>query len=39
MTWERYSRIEKKWLPPARIVHPYPSVRFAAKTQGRSPVR
>ena len=39
MTWDRYSRIEKKWLPPARIVHPYPSVRFAAKTQGRSPVR
>jgi hypothetical protein len=38
MTWERYSRIEKKWLPPARIVHPYPSVRFAARTQGRSPV-
>ena len=39
MTWERYSRIERKWLPPARIVHPYPSVRFAARTQGRSPVR
>src|SRR6266700_4571859 len=39
MTWDRYSRIEKKWLPPARIVHPYPSVRFAARTQGRSPVR
>jgi group II intron reverse transcriptase/maturase len=39
MTWERYSRIEKKWLPPARIVRPYPSVSFAARTQGRSPVR
>ena len=39
MTWERYSRIEKKWLPPARIVQPYPSMRFAARTQGRSPVR
>ena len=39
MTWERYSRIEEKWLPPARIVHPYPSVRLAARTQGRSPVR
>ncbi len=39
MTWERYSRIDKKWLPPARIVHPYPSARFAARTQGRSPVR
>ena len=28
-----------RWLPPARIVHPYPSVRFAARTRGRSPVR
>jgi RNA-directed DNA polymerase len=39
MTWDRYSRIERVWLPPARIVHPHPSVRFAARTQGRSPVR
>ena len=39
MTWARYSRIAARWLPPARIVHPYPSVRFAARTQGRSPVR
>ncbi len=39
MTWERFGRIGDRWLPPARIVHPYPSVRFAARTQGRSPVR
>ena len=39
MTWERFSRIAGRWLPPARIVHPYPSVRFAARTQGRSPLR
>ena len=39
MTWARYSRIAVRWLPPARIVHPHPSVRFAARTQGRSPVR
>jgi RNA-directed DNA polymerase len=39
MTWKRYGRIAERWLPPARIVHPYPSVRFAAMTQGRSPVR
>jgi RNA-directed DNA polymerase len=39
MTWERYSRIEKKWLPPARIVRPHPSVALAARTRGRSPVR
>src|SRR6266571_5332713 len=39
MTWGRFSRIADRWLPPARIVHPYPSVRFAARTQGRSPLR
>ena len=39
LTWERFGRIANRWLPPARIVHPYPSVRFAARTQGRSPVR
>jgi group II intron reverse transcriptase/maturase len=39
MTWERYGRIADRWLPPARIVHPHPPVRFAAMTQGRSPVR
>jgi RNA-directed DNA polymerase len=39
LTWERYGRIANRWLPPARIVHPHPSVRFAARTQGRSPVR
>ena len=39
MTWERFGRISDRWLPRARIVHPHPAVRFAAKTQGRSPVR
>jgi group II intron reverse transcriptase/maturase len=39
MTWERFGRIDTRWLPPARIVHPHPGVRFAARTQGRSPVR
>jgi RNA-directed DNA polymerase len=39
MTWARYSRIAQRWLPSARIVHPHPSVRFVARTQGRSPVR
>ena len=27
------------WLPPARVMHPFPAERFHAKTQGRSPVR
>ena len=28
-----------RWLPPARVCHPYPWVRFGVITQGRSPVR
>ena len=39
LTWERMSRLEARWLPPAKITHPWPNVRFDAKTQGRSPVR
>ena len=35
----RMDRIATRWLPPARVMHPYPEVRFAATTQGRSPVR
>ncbi|MPZ71234.1 MAG: RNA-directed DNA polymerase, partial [Actinobacteria bacterium] len=26
-------------LPPARVKHPFPNVRFDARTRGRSPVR
>jgi len=39
VTWERMTRLEARWLPPARIVHPWPERRFDARTQGRSPVR
>jgi group II intron reverse transcriptase/maturase len=39
LTWERMSRLETRWLPPAKITHPWPNVRFDANTQGRSPVR
>jgi group II intron reverse transcriptase/maturase len=39
MTWERMTRITDRWLPVARIQHPWPTTRFDAKTQGRSPVR
>jgi len=39
MTWERMRRIADRWLPRARIQHPWPNVRFDARTQGRSPVR
>ena len=39
LTWERMERLETRWLPPARIMHPWPSARFDARTQARSPVR
>jgi group II intron reverse transcriptase/maturase len=30
LTWERMDRIATRWLPLARVLHPYPEVRFAA---------
>ena len=39
VTWKRMSRLEARWLPPPRILHPWPERRFDARTQGRSPVR
>jgi group II intron reverse transcriptase/maturase len=39
LDWKRMDRLARRWLPPARITHPYPDARFAATTQGRSPVR
>jgi RNA-directed DNA polymerase len=38
VTWKRMGRIADRWLPPVRILHPWPEVRFAATTRGRSPV-
>ena len=39
LTWERMDRLEARWLPPARILHPWPNVRYDARTRARSPVR
>jgi RNA-directed DNA polymerase len=39
LTWERMHRLARRWLPTVRIMHPWPDVRFDARTQGRSPVR
>jgi RNA-directed DNA polymerase len=39
LNWERMGRHIKRWLPSARIRHPFPAVRFDARIQGRSPVR
>jgi RNA-directed DNA polymerase len=29
MTWQKFSRLFRRWLPTPRILHPYPEVRFA----------
>ena len=39
LAWERMGRLADRWLPQPRILHPWPEQRFAASTQGRSPVR
>jgi RNA-directed DNA polymerase len=39
LTWAKMNEYVDRWLPPVRILHPYPTVRLAARTQGRSPVR
>ena len=39
LTWARMTSYVRHRLPPARLQHPFPSVRFDAKTRGRSPVR
>lgn len=31
VNWARMSRLVARWLPPARICHPWPSVRLAAR--------
>ncbi|MCY0991086.1 group II intron reverse transcriptase/maturase [Nannocystis sp. ILAH1] len=38
-TWERMNRLANRWIPPARILHPYPWDRFDDRTRGRSRVR
>jgi hypothetical protein len=37
--WKRMNLYSRRWLPPARIQHPFPNVRFDVRIQGRSPVR
>ena len=39
LTVQRFYRYKDRWLPPARVCHPYPWARFDVGTQGRSPVR
>ena len=37
--WERMAKLINRWIPPTRIVHPYPEQRVVVTTRGRSPVR
>ena len=39
LNWMRMNDLSVRWLPRARIMHPWPEARFDARTQGRSPVR
>jgi RNA-directed DNA polymerase len=39
LPWERMTRYIDRWLPPARICHPYPLVRLGVVTQGKSRMR
>ena len=29
MTWAKFGKLSRRWLPTPKILHPYPSVRFA----------
>jgi hypothetical protein len=37
--WARMHRLDERWIPKPRIVHPWPGQRFDVRTQGRSRVR
>jgi len=39
LNWTRMGRLVTRWLPAARVMHPFPEVRFDVRIQGRSPVR
>jgi len=39
LSWRRMKRYIDRWLPPARICHPWPSQRLAFVTQGKSRMR
>ena len=39
LPWHRMRRYVARWVPPVRICHPYPLVRFGVVTQGGSRMR
>jgi hypothetical protein len=36
LNWDRMRHLTERWLPPARILHPWPEQRFAVLIQGKS---
>jgi group II intron reverse transcriptase/maturase len=36
LTWDRMKELAQAWLPPARILHPWPEERFRVFIRGRS---
>jgi group II intron reverse transcriptase/maturase len=38
-TWDRVRRLAERWIPRARVLHPWPNERFDVRTRGKSPVR
>jgi RNA-directed DNA polymerase len=39
LTWQRLNPLFDRWIPPPRVLHPYPSERLAANIQGMSRMR
>jgi group II intron reverse transcriptase/maturase len=39
VTWDRMRPLLTTWLPKPKILHPWPNVRFDARTQGKSRMR
>jgi hypothetical protein len=39
LSWEKFTRLVDRFVPPIKVLHPLPCHRFDAKTRGRSPMR
>jgi len=39
LSWERFQRLLRKYLPPCRLVHPHPDARLTVTTSDRSRMR
>ena len=37
LTWSKFSKLSKRWLPTPTILHPYPNVRFACQHPRQEP--